>query len=104
MEFNNSRFSVIKTPSENLKPTSLKKAPQRLRDPYSIQYDNLKYEYVEDKIHVSVDGIMKGMTKNSGTVKVNQNYGTNPLQSAIVIAQNQAEGKLHKAQPVSAHT
>ena len=97
MNFKNKRFSVIKSPVENLKPTKIRKAPNRIKDPYAIQYDNLKYEFVDDKIHVSVDGIMRGVSKNSGIVKVNQDYGTNPLQSAVVIAQNQAERKLRKA-------
>ena len=94
-QFRNSRFSVIKTPVENLKPTKIRKTPDRLSsDQRPIKFDNLKYNYGKKKIHVSVDLIYGDLTINSGKVSVNQDYGKNPLGSAVTIAQNQAKEKL----------
>lgn len=95
MKFKNKKFSVIKTPEKNLKGTKIKKPHKdRLPDPYAITYDNLEYKFDNGRIEVSVDGIMKGITKNSGVVSVRENYGENAFQSAVTIAQDQARDRL----------
>ena len=90
MNFINRKWSVIKTPEKNLKSVVIRKPQERLPDPYAISYDNLKYKFTHNAIEVSVDGTQKGVTVNSGTVIVRQDYGHNAFQSAVTIAQDQA--------------
>lgn len=61
-----------------------------------VKYDNIDWHHTDTHWHVSLTAIYGPYEASSGTIKVKINYGSNPLQSGITIAQNVARKRLRK--------
>ena len=63
---------------------------------HGIKFDNLVRDRTDTHHIIELDACYGDLTIGSGKIKVKFDYGTNPLQSAITIAENVAMKRLIK--------